>query len=77
MAHRWTPVLLAAIAEEYGEPEQPGEHCEAAAEDVLNYLEEAQDYKDEDIDQHDKQTMYDLYLFARWQQGRYAHGHDH
>jgi len=74
MAHKWTPILLAAIAEEYGEPEQPGEHCEAAAENVLNYL-ETLGYTDDvlKIDRVES-CMYELYLFARWQQGN---AHDH
>jgi len=61
--HKWTPILLAQIAEEYGEPEQPGEHNTKAAERVLDYLERVLDYNDANVP---LKLMYELYLYEKY-----------
>lgn len=66
--HKWTPLLKATIAKEYGEPERENEHCKVAAAEALGYLEYL-GYSDETIEPG---QAYELYLFAKHMHGRFG-----
>lgn len=60
----WLAELPNIIADEIGEPEQPGEHCKAAAMTVSMWMASL-----EYTDINDTAARYDAYvayLFAKW-----------
>lgn len=63
----WYEILKNRIELEYGEPEKPGEHCEAAADAIFQYMHDGLAITH--VDGHHAVDMYELYLFARFLHG--------